>query len=123
MYPDGYDVESLFKFGEKIGRVCYRSEDKITLTSYKSFISNMKLSGHGSVLEHIPIYLKVSYLYIADHIETYEYNKYTIIYTRIKTIAAARRMGGKNMTKKFRYAISMILVVCAVAAVIFGCAL
>ncbi len=32
-------------------------------------------------------------------------------------------MGGKSMTKKFRYAISMILVVCAVAAVIFGCAL
>lgn len=79
VYPDGYDMENLFKFGEKIGRVCYRSEDKITPTSYEKFIENMKLSGHGSVLEHIPIYLKVSYLYIADHVEIYENNKYTII--------------------------------------------
>lgn len=37
---------------EEIGRVCYKSEDKITEDSYKKFISNLIKRGHESVLEH-----------------------------------------------------------------------
>ena len=36
---------------EKIGRVCYKSEDKITKVSAKAFI-NARLSAHESVIEH-----------------------------------------------------------------------
>lgn len=76
-YPNGYDLDNLFKFGEKIGRVCYKSEDKITDTSYIEFMNRMKVLGHGSVLEHIPIYLKAGYTKLLDHSEDYENNKYT----------------------------------------------
>lgn len=40
------------KLIEKIGRVCYASEDKITEDSYKTFISGLIIKGHESVLEH-----------------------------------------------------------------------
>lgn len=37
---------------EKCGRVCYRSEGKITEDSYVSFLRRIIKSGHESVLEH-----------------------------------------------------------------------
>ena len=43
---------------EEIGRVCYKSEDKITEDSYKKFIDNLIKRGHESVLEHCSITMK-----------------------------------------------------------------
>lgn len=43
---------------EKIGRVCYKSEDKITCDSSKKFISNIMKSGHESVIEHEKITIR-----------------------------------------------------------------
>jgi len=40
---------------EKCGRVCYKSEDKITENSHKQFIKGLIKSGHESVLEHSAI--------------------------------------------------------------------
>lgn len=37
---------------ELCGRVCYKSEDKITDTSAAAFVENLKKRGHLSVLEH-----------------------------------------------------------------------
>lgn len=37
---------------ERCGRVCYKSEDKITEDSASKFVSNIIKSGHESVLEH-----------------------------------------------------------------------
>ena len=37
---------------ERAGRVCYKSEDKITDTSYVDMIKRLVKSGHHSVLEH-----------------------------------------------------------------------
>lgn len=45
---------------EKIARVCYKSEDKITDDSYKAFIKKILDSGHHSVLEHIQISVRVT---------------------------------------------------------------
>lgn len=44
---------------EYCGRVCYKSEDKITEDSAKRFISSVLKSGHESVLEHAKITVKV----------------------------------------------------------------
>ena len=33
--------ENIYKFLETVGRVCYKSEDKITDTSYETFIKNI----------------------------------------------------------------------------------
>ena len=43
---------------EEIGRVCYKSEDKITEDSYKKFIGNIIKRGHESVLEHCSVTMK-----------------------------------------------------------------
>lgn len=44
---------------EKIGRVCYKSEDRITSDSARIFISNILKSGHESVIEHEKVSVRV----------------------------------------------------------------
>lgn len=48
----------LFKHIELCGRVCYKSEDKITDNSAEKFVNSLIKSGHHSVLEHGTVYLK-----------------------------------------------------------------
>lgn len=55
--PEFYDLGSVFKHIELCGRVCYKSEDKITPNSSTKFVDRMIKSGHTSVLEHGTIYL------------------------------------------------------------------
>lgn len=50
-------LEGIYKQIERAGRVCYKSEDKITDTSAKDFVDRMIKSGHGAILEHGTIYL------------------------------------------------------------------
>ena len=40
---------------EKIGRVCYKSEDKITADSAGKFVAGLVKNGHHSVLEHFTV--------------------------------------------------------------------
>ena len=54
--PDG--LEGVYKQIEKAGRVCYKSEDKITEDSAKPFVDRMVKSGHGAMLEHGTVYLE-----------------------------------------------------------------
>ena len=54
-------LEGVYKQIEKVGRVCYRSEDKITEDSAKPFVDRMIKSGHGAMLEHGTVYLKITY--------------------------------------------------------------
>lgn len=55
--PVDYSLENLYKFVELCGRVCYKSEDKITSDSATKFVDRLIKSGHTSVLEHGTIYL------------------------------------------------------------------
>lgn len=48
----------ILKFLEKIGRVCYKSEEKITDNSYIPFITNIVNRGHHAMLEHFSISVK-----------------------------------------------------------------
>jgi thymidylate synthase (FAD) len=52
-------LEGMYKQIELAGRTCYKSEDKITEDSAKEFVDRMIKSGHGAMLEHGTIYLKV----------------------------------------------------------------
>lgn len=54
-------LEGVYKQIEKVGRVCYKSEDKITEDSAKPFVDRMVKSGHGAMLEHGTVYLKITY--------------------------------------------------------------
>lgn len=50
-------LEGVYKQIERAGRVCYKSEDKITEDSAKEFVERMVKSGHGAMLEHGTVYL------------------------------------------------------------------
>ncbi|MBR4983252.1 MAG: FAD-dependent thymidylate synthase [Lachnospiraceae bacterium] len=51
--------EEMLKRIERIGRVCYKSEDKITEDSAVKFVGNILRSGHESVIEHEKISVRI----------------------------------------------------------------
>lgn len=55
--PKSYNLEDVYKHIELCGRVCYKSEDKITPDSSTKFVDRMIKSSHMSTLEHGTIYL------------------------------------------------------------------
>ena len=55
---DKINGEEILKKIEKCGRVCYKSEDRITDDSCKKFVAGLIKSGHESVLEHVSITVK-----------------------------------------------------------------
>lgn len=55
--PNG--LEGVYKQIEKAGRICYKSEDRITEDSAKGFVDRMINSKHLSTLEHGTVYLKI----------------------------------------------------------------
>lgn len=75
--PSG--LEGIYKQIERVGRVCYRSEDKITEDSAKPFVDRMIKSGHGAMLEHGTVYLYTDYRYpnFGKIIDRYTNNKYS----------------------------------------------
>lgn len=50
-------LEGVYKQIERVGRVCYKSEDKIAEDSAKPFVDRMIKLGHGAMLEHGTVYL------------------------------------------------------------------
>ena len=62
-------IQGVKKQIERAGRTCYKSEDKITDTSYEEFVNRMVNSGHGAMLEHGTVYLKIPYKYIDVSVE------------------------------------------------------
>ena len=56
---DKINGTEILKKIERIGRVCYKSENNITDDSAERFIKNIIKSGHESVLEHVNISVRV----------------------------------------------------------------
>ena len=54
-------LEGIYKQIEWAGRHCYKSLDKITEDSAKGFVERMIQSGHGAMLEHGTVYLKIPF--------------------------------------------------------------
>lgn len=50
--PDADSGNKLLMHLEKIGRICYKSEDRITSTSASNFLKNIKERKHWAMLEH-----------------------------------------------------------------------
>lgn len=59
MIQEDYTLKGIKKQIELAGRVCYKSEDKITENSYEEFVQRMINSGHLSMLEHGTVYLTI----------------------------------------------------------------
>lgn len=78
-------INGIYKMIEYAGRVCYRSENKITEDSAKPFVDRMIKSGHLSVLEHGTVYLHSTdnfgggYYLLKDKYNKNAYSKVKII--------------------------------------------
>lgn len=74
-------IEGMYKAIERVGRTCYKSEDKITEGSAKPFVDRMIASNHLAMLEHGTVYLTKEVDYTSsDYLgleNKYESNKYT----------------------------------------------
>lgn len=53
-----FSLEGIKQFIEKCGRVCYKSEDRITDTSYEKFVGMLESRDHARPLEFGTVYLK-----------------------------------------------------------------
>lgn len=84
-------LDGIYRIIERVGRVCYKSEDKIAEGTAKVFVDRMIASGHGAMLEHGTVYLKCKtevinrYIHPEDgeeecfnELEKYEYNSYSV---------------------------------------------
>lgn len=56
---DDVDGNRMLKSIEQAGRVCYKSENRITEDSAKKFVKNILKSGHESVIEHEKITVRI----------------------------------------------------------------
>ena len=56
---DEIDSEKMLKSIEIAGRVCYKSEDKITKDSAMEFVAMVMKRGHESVIEHEKVSVKI----------------------------------------------------------------
>jgi thymidylate synthase (FAD) len=85
-------INSVYRQIEVAGRTCYKSEDKITETSAKEFVDRMVKSGHGAMLEHGTVYLRIpdvssdgQWVYPAKG--KYLGNKYSVTKSRLEGVA------------------------------------
>lgn len=58
-----------YQFMELAGRTCYKSEDKMTETSAKKFVSNLLKAGHTAMLEHAHIIIQTSRTHAEQFVE------------------------------------------------------
>lgn len=81
-------LEDMFKHIEICGRTCYKSEDKITDTSYQKFVKMLEDANHGAMLEHGTVYLTIpigtpvddpQYMWKFDIIGFFRNNKYSVV--------------------------------------------
>ena len=68
------DGEEILKKLERMGRVCYKSEERITETSAREFIGRILASGHESVIEHESVSVRI----ICDRGVTHEIVRHRI---------------------------------------------
>lgn len=71
---DDLNGDQIIKKIELMGRVCYKSEERITEDSARIFLSNILKSGHESVIEHEKISIRI----ICDRGVTHEIVRHRI---------------------------------------------
>lgn len=83
IYDQSPGIEGIYKQIERVGRTCYKSEDKITEESAKPFVKRMINSRHGAMLEHGTVYLIIPCEFCGNQYNPdwknskYEHNKYS----------------------------------------------
>lgn len=68
-----FSLEGIKKHIERCARVSYKSEDKITDTSYEKFVNMLESRGHDRPLEFGTVHLKMPYYIYSTVIDTLTY--------------------------------------------------
>ena len=82
--PDAQNHDEVLMHIEKIGRVCYKSEDKITIGSANKFLESIRNRKHWAVLEHYIFVLSVpeeiyrNFEYLNDIANIYSDSEYIL---------------------------------------------
>lgn len=85
--------EGIYKQVEKVGRVCWKSESKITEDSYKKFVEMLKSKSHGAMLEHGTVYLQYETVKSGiNPLTKYYHNKYSEVKTKEGAIEETIRL-------------------------------
>ena len=93
IWEQSVGLEGVYKQIEKVGRVCYKSEDKITEDSAKPFVDRMIKSGHGAMLEHGTVYLQYEVVKGAiNPLTKYYLNKYSKVKAKEGAIGETMRL-------------------------------
>ena len=58
IWPQGPGLDGIYRQIERVGRVCYKSEDHCTPTSARPFVERMLKNRHLAMLEHGTVYLQ-----------------------------------------------------------------
>lgn len=104
-------IEDMYRHIEICGRNCYKSEDRITETSYKKFVDNLMKLGHGAMLEHGTIYLVIPvgtpfsdnmYMSKIDAINFFSQNKYS----KVVKVNASEKIGNGLTAQYYEYFIT-----------------
>ena len=82
--PQAPGLKGIYKQIELAGRICYKSEDKITEDSAKDFTDRMVKSGHLAMCEHGTVYLHIEFnskqdYFNSDLVLKYHENPYSKI--------------------------------------------
>ena len=75
------------QFIEKVGRTCYKSEDKITDDSAAKFVSNLIKRGHEAMIEHYSLIFKVKPIWYEEIVSDWEmlmHNKDIVLYEPLR---------------------------------------
>lgn len=105
IYQQEPGFEGMWKQIERVGRMCYKSEDKITDISYIKFVERMIENGHWAVLEFGTVYIALTV--DQDMIDS-EYDPHTIPLAYFLNNPKARCVWNNNtntmyITTNFRY--------------------
>lgn len=87
----------IYKQIERAGRVCYKSEDRLTEDSYKKFVEMLKSHAHGAMLEHGTVYLQIPYK--GDVIRSKYYSN---PFSRVKHHSTGFQEGLLDITTNYR---------------------
>lgn len=66
-------IDGIYKQIERVGRVCYKSEDHITEDSAKPFVDKLIKAEHYAMLEHATVYLQGN----SGELTFYRYNRFS----------------------------------------------
>ncbi len=86
-------IEGIYKQIERVGRICYKSENHITEDSAKPFVERMIASKHYAMLEHGTVYLSVPDTRPnEDLIDALAHDKFTHRFIRRFRLSEGRRI-------------------------------